>query len=155
MYHIVDLSRSSVSFHSNMRILILFSEFGSLLVVSLIDTLQHSALDQSGFYPGFGRYDSYEVVDTHIQTCSLFIVKFDKFFLFCVSHLHHKAISLGDYSQISTNCFFRACIEGLVLTTSDRQRMKTVSVQGVGLSATPSRNFLLAATPKLCYADLL
>ena len=33
--------------------------------------------------------------------------------------------------------------------------IRNVSVQGVGLSATPSRNFLLAATPKLCYADLL
>ena len=30
-----------------------------------------------------------------------------------------------------------------------------VSVQWVGLSATPSRNFLLAVNPKLCYADLL
>ena len=78
-----------------MCILSLCSEFGSLLVVSLIDALQHSALDQSRFYPGFGRYDSYEVVDTDIQTRSLFIIKFDKFFLFCVSHLHHKA-EIGD-----------------------------------------------------------
>ena len=116
---------------ADVRILFFCSELCHLLVVLLIEALQHSALDQNRGHSWFGRYTGCKVVDAQIYKQGFVGIELNGWFLLfllddSIGQLHHETVSHRNDSQIAGDSIFGLCIEDLIFNARNRQRLKTL-----------------------------